>query len=426
LIFITGAEEGAPLVQPKKSDARIWNDCKLYTLAINRRTGKIVWRREAPRNRATQYQQNNSPATPSAVTDGQSVYVLFQDFGLLAYTKDGVERWRLPLGPFNNENGLGSSPILYQDMVVLVCDQDSFDCYLLAVDKNTGRVRWKTSRPESESIRSYVTPAVFQPKDGPAELIVAGPLQVTAYYAATGEKAWWVRGLWWQAKQVPVIDSNTIYALAADTDGARQPEKNELPTFAELLAKYDANHDGKLTLNELSGDSEMRKSAPGIDRDGKGFFDERDWNIYRIKSAARNNLLAIRPGGHGDLTDTNVIWSMQKSLSCCTSPLIYQGVMYMVKDGGILTALDPKTGHILKQGRLTGALDQYYASPVGAAGKVFFLSQQGKVTVVKAGADWEILAVNDLDDESFATPAIVDDKLFVRTRGTLYCFSDKE
>jgi outer membrane protein assembly factor BamB len=87
-------------------------------------------------------------------------------------------------------------------------------------------------------------------------------------------------------------------------------------------------------------------------------------------------------------------------------------------------ALDPKTGKILKQGRLRGALDEYYASPVGAAGKVFLLSQQGKVTVVKAGADWEILAVNDLDDEAYAT-AIVDEKLYVRTRGTLYCFADK-
>jgi len=115
---------------------------------------------------------------------------------------------------------------------------------------------------------------------------------------------------------------------------------------------------------------------------------------------------------------------MQKFLPNCPSPLIYQGVMYLVKDGGILTALDPKTGRILKQGRLAGALDTYYASPVGAAGKVFLLSQQGKATVIKAGADWEILAVNDLDDETFATPAILDDKLYLRTRGMLYCFSD--
>ena len=100
--------------------------------------------------------------------------------------------------------------------------------------------------------------------------------------------------------------------------------------------------------------------------------------------------------------------------------------MYLVKNGGILTTLDPKTGKILKQGRLRGALDEYYASPVAAAGKVFLLSQSGKATVVEAGANWEILKVNDLEDDSYATPAIVDDRLYVRTRGTLYCFADKE
>jgi outer membrane protein assembly factor BamB len=327
----------------------------------------------------------------------------------------------------DNLNGLGSSPILYKDLLVLVCDQDTTDSYLLAVDKNTGRVRWKTPRPESEAVRSYVTPAVFQPQDGRAELIVPGPLQVTAYYAATGEKAWWVRGLWWQAKQVPVIDGDIIYATAADPQGENTSEKHEnFPAYAELLAKYDANHDGKLTKDELSGDAEMQKIYPTVDWDSKGFFDERDWRVYRLQATSKSNLVAIRHGGHGDLTDSNVIWSMQKYLSCCTSPLVYQGVVYVVKSGGILTALDAKTGHILKQGRLKGALEEYYASPVGAAGKVFFLSQQGKVTVVKAGADWEILAVNDLDDDSFATPAIADDKLFVRTHGMLYCFGDQQ
>jgi len=421
LIFITGGESTHSSVN---SD-HIAYQGKLYTLAINRHTGKVVWRREAPRNRVTGYQVNNSPATPSAVTDGKNVYVFFGDFGLLAYSKDGAERWRLPLGPLNNQNGVGSSPILYGDLLVLTCDQDNNDSYLLAVDKNTGRVRWKTPRPEVT--RSYVTPAVYQPQHGPAELIVPGPLQVTAYYAATGEKAWWVRGLWWQSKSVPVIDSDTIYAISADTQGEEDSNKQkELPTFTELLAKYDANHDAKLTIDEFFSDSTMQKIAPGIDRDRKGFFDEHDWGIYRATMAARNNLLAIRHGGQGDLTDTNVIWSIQKGLPSCTSPLIYQGVMYLVKNGGILTTLDPKTGKILKQGRLRGALDEYYASPVAAAGKVFLLSQSGKATVVEAGANWEILKVNDLEDDSYATPAIVDDRLYVRTRGTLYCFADKQ
>jgi outer membrane protein assembly factor BamB len=137
----------------------------------------------------------------------------------------------------------------------------------------------------------------------------------------------------------------------------------------------------------------------------------------------RNTLLEVRYGGHGDITESNVVWSMKKYLPNCTSPVIYKNVMYVVKEGGILTAIDPKTGKMLKQGRLMGALDLYYASRVAAADKVYLLSQQVKATVVKAGADWEILAVNDLEDDAVATPAIVDDRLYIRTRGTLYCFA---
>ncbi len=428
LIFIT-AEEGA--TRSYISDGNygrpsvekvVYKGGKLYTLALDRLTGKIVWRKEAPRTGVSQLQENNSPATPSAATDGKGVFVFFQDFGLLAYNNDGAERWRLPLGPFNNMNGAGSSPILYGDLVVMICDQDSADSFLIAVEKNTGKVRWKTPRPEST--RSYSTPGVLKPKGAPAEIIVPGPYQATAYFADTGEKSWWVRGLSWQPKSVPVIDGDIIYALAADNGNLEKQEG--LPSFAELRSKYDADHDGKLTPKELAGDPAMRKIAPAIDMARKGYFDERDWGYYLSKMEAGNNLIAIRDGGHGDVTESNVLWSTQKYLPCCTSPLLYQGVLYFVKEGGILTALDPKTGSVPKQGRLKGALDEYYSSPVAAANKVYLLSRQGKLTVLKAGADWEILAVNNLDDESFATPAIVDNKIYVRTHGMMYCFADKE
>ena len=420
LIFLTAAE-GVHEVEATNKKV-IDQGGKLYTLAIRRGSGKIIWRREAPRARHEQYQPTNSPASPSPVTDGEAVYVFFGDYGLLAYSNDGTERWRLPLGPFNNMNGHGSSPILYRDLLILVCDQDT-DSYLLAVDKKTGKVRWKTPRPDA--IRSYVTPAVFEPKNGPAELIVPGSFQVTSYYAGTGEKAWWVRGFSWQPKSLPLIDGDTIYVHSWESGGEAE-SPTETPTFAETLAKHDQNHDGKLSADELAGEPRLQRQFRDLDLNDDGLIDERDWNFYRARKSARNRLLAIRHGGSGDVTNTNVIWDMQKFLPNAPSPLIYQGILYMVKDGGILTALDPKTGKILKQGRLAGALGTYYSSPVGAAGKVFVLSQEGKLTVLKAGADWEILAVNNLDDDAYATPAIVDNKLYVRTRGMLYCFSDKE
>jgi outer membrane protein assembly factor BamB len=97
-------------------------------------------------------------------------------------------------------------------------------------------------------------------------------------------------------------------------------------------------------------------------------------------------------------------------------------VLYMVNDGGIVTALSPETGAEIGQGRLKGAIDRYYASPVAADGKVFMSSEQGKVSVLPAGGSLEPIAVNDLADDIYATPAISDGKIYVRTRGWLYCF----
>jgi outer membrane protein assembly factor BamB len=422
LIFLTGIDGSALTQVEGEKDKFVHKGGRLYTLAIDRLSGKTVWKQEVPRARQSQLQTNNSPATPTPATDGESVFVYFEDLGLIAYTRDGKERWRLPLGPFNNMNGAGSSPIVFRDLVFLVLDQDSPGSYLLAVDKNTGKPRWKTNRPEAT--RSYITPAVYQPADGEAELILPGPFQVTSYYAATGEKAWWVHGFCWHPKTVPIIDGDTIYVAAAE-NGGDNDKRPKLPEYAELLTGHDANHDGKLTVPEFAGDAKMQALLPKIDLNLDGFLDRTEWDFYRARMASQNSLLAIRHGGAGDLTTTNVLWSVQKFIPRCTSPLLYQGVLYMVKEGGILTALDPKTGKILKQGRLAGALDDYYASPVGGDGKVFLLSQQGKATVVKAGAEWEVLSVNDLDEMAYATPAIVGDNLYIRTRGNLYCFGDK-
>ncbi len=132
-------------------------------------------------------------------------------------------------------------------------------------------------------------------------------------------------------------------------------------------------------------------------------------------------------GGINGRTDQSpagkIKWRVTKFPTDSSSVLLYQDVIYLVKSGGIVTTIDPETRVILKQGRLKDALDSYFASPVAADGKVFFVSQAGKVSVVKAGGnDWEVLAVNDLGEECYATPAIADDSIYIRTRDTLYSF----
>jgi outer membrane protein assembly factor BamB len=139
--------------------------------------------------------------------------------------------------------------------------------------------------------------------------------------------------------------------------------------------------------------------------------------------AAENGLLAIKLGGKGDVTEGAIKWKYQRPVPQVPSTLVYKGVLFMVNDSGILLSIDPNTGNVIKQGRLKGAIDKYFASPVGADGKVFLVSQDGTASVVDAKGEWEILSVNPLGDEVFATPAIADGKIYLRTKSTLYAFA---
>lgn len=388
---------------------------RLLTICLDRATGKILWRRQAPRPRAEQMQKTNSPASPSPASDGNMVYVFFGDFGILAYGMDGEERWRLPLGPFNNANGHGSSPIVAGDLVVLICDQDT-DGYLIALDKNTGRVRWKVDRPEVT--RGYATPAIYQPKDGVRQLLVPGAYQFISYDLKTGEKLWWVNGMAWQLKSVPLIDGDTVYVNAWETGGDFE-KPPEVMTWEQLLSKHDANKDGKITPDEAP--PELKRWYIDNDLNRNGAIDERDWIFWRLHRTVENSISAIKVDGRGDLTG-KVAWRYRKSLPNVPSPLLYKGTLFLVKDGGVATTLDPRTGEVYKQARLAGAIEQYWSSPVGGDGKVYMLSAACKLSVLKAEPRWEVLAMSDLDDECFATPAIADGGLYLRTRQWLYFF----
>ena len=146
-------------------------DEKLTTFSLDRSTGRIKWRREIVRGRAGQLRSPNNPASPSVATDGQSVFAFFQDFGLVAYGPDGNELWRIPLGPFNNPMGMGSSPVYVEGKVIQICDSET-DSFMLAVDASTGEVVWRNERPYS--LRGFSTPVVYQPDEGGVQVLVAG------------------------------------------------------------------------------------------------------------------------------------------------------------------------------------------------------------------------------------------------------------
>ena len=395
-------------------------DERLFTYSLERSSGDILWRREAPRPRNQELQENNHPASPTPASDGDNVFVFFADFGLLGYDANGDELWRLPLGPFNNPFGHGSSPIVVGDVVIQVCDQDS-GAFMVAVDKRTGAIRWRTERAHAQ--RGYATPIVYEPEDGDVQVLVIGSYQLDAYDVTTGERRWWIHGLPWQIKPTPVMSASAIYFVTSA--GESDPGEQEIvPPFADALAQFDEDGNGKLSKNELVDERAIRRFDEYLDLDDTGFLEERDWEQFRTRRQGMNSLWAYRLGGEGDVTDDNFMWNDASTLPNVPSPLLYEGVLYTLKEGGILTSFDPETGEMLKRARLRGALGAYYASPVAADGKLYTVSEEGNVAVVRAGASWELLTVNRLFEGSQSTPAIVDDTLYIRTYDALYSFRE--
>ena len=324
---------------------------KLFTIALDRATGRVLWRREAPRPRVQEIQRPaNGPVSGSPVSDGKNVYVFFADFGLLAYGPDGNELWRMPLGPFLNPFGHGASPILAGDALVMICDQD-VGSFLLALDKKSGRVLWRTERPLAQ--RGYATPVLYRAPDGKQQVIAAGSYRLTGYDAKSGKELWYVRGLPWQVKPTPVIADDVVYFATFSAESA-PGEQEVLPSFAEALAKWDANKDGKLSKDELPDKRMKDRFDEYLDLDRTGFLEERDWKQLQERRQGESSLRAYRLGGQGDLTESNFLWKNPKSLPNVPSPLFYRGVLYTLKEGGILTSFDIKTGAIVKQARLSG------------------------------------------------------------------------
>ncbi len=392
----------------------------LQTICLDRKTGKVMWRRDSPRARQQELHKSNSPASPSPVSDGKNVYVFFTDFGLISYGLDGNERWKAAMGPFNNPFGMGASPVLVGDTLLQACDSES-GSYFIAVNKDTGKEKWRVERPDYS--RGFSTPVIYRPAGGPVQAILAGSYQLTSFDVETGKEVWWYRGLTWQLKPTPVLGKDAIYVLGW-AGGADTGQQEIIPAFEDVLKTWDKNGDGKLQKAEVP-DEKITKDWRSTDLDDNGELGDRDWKLYRSRRNVQNAFQAIKLGPKGDVSDSGKLWSYTKSLPNVPSPLLYEGVLYLMKEGGILTTLNPDDGAVLKQGRMTGALSQYFSSPVAADGKVYVSSEAGNVVVLKAGKEWEILQVNDMDDMIYATPAIADGKIYLRTRGALYCFAKK-
>jgi outer membrane protein assembly factor BamB len=393
---------------------------RLLTFCLDRATGKIQWRREAPRDRIVKLDARNSPASPSPVSDGRSVFVFFNDFGLVSYGLDGNERWRVPLGPFNNVYGIGVSPVLVDDKIVLAIDQ-SMGSYIAAFGQTDGKLKWRVDRPEALSGAS--TPGVMK-LNGKSVIVAPASFRMDVYSADTGEVVWFMHGLASEMKSVPIIAGDTIYISGYNTPENDPGKQVAIPPFEEVLKTNDADHDGKISLAEVP-DQRTKSYFPFIDLNADGKLDAAEWKTYAALMAAENSLMAVKADGKGDMTGKNIKWKFHKSIPQCPSIVVYRNVVYMINDTGVLTTLNAETGEVYKQARLRNLSDKYFASIIAADGKIFIAGNSGVVSVLKAGPDQELLAANKFDEDIFATPAIADGRIYIRTAAAVYAFGNK-
>jgi outer membrane protein assembly factor BamB len=163
------------------------------------------------------------------------------------------------------------------------------------------------------------------------------------------------------------------------------------------------------------------------DSNKDNLIDSLEWNNMNLSFASfyeKQGIKAIRLGGSGDLSLNSLLWGNPELVSHVSSPLYYNNHVYMIRDGGIISCFDSESGKLLFREKL-GTTGAFFASPVAASGRIYIAARNGMVTIVGAGESLKIIAKNNMGDIITATPAIVDNKLYLRTAKTLYAFGER-
>jgi outer membrane protein assembly factor BamB len=343
------------------SDDKSVHQWKVFCL--DKKTGKIRWEQLAfegvPRNKR---HVKSTYASSTPATDGRYVVALFGSQGLVAFDLKGKLLWKKDLGRMDvgaydlpdYEWGPASSPIIYQDFVIVQCDQQK-GSFLTAIDLKTGKTVWNTPR---EELPSWGTPTIYPGKDR-VELITNGSNFIRGYDPQTGKELW-----------------------------------------------------------RLGGSSKITAPTPIFDKD-----------LLVISSGRRPEapLFVIRAGASGDITlqgeqasNQHVVWSKQKVGSYMPTPLIYQGLLYVLRNQGILSCYDLATGEEKYTERIPHQGSGFSGSPVAADSKLYLPSEDGDIFVVKAGAKFELLGKNAIGQLLMSTPALSSGMMFVRAEHDLF------
>ncbi len=426
-----GPGNSSPVIWGDRIFLTEYGDKKLETVCLDAKDGKILWRRSLVAERFERVHPINTPASPTPVTDGKHVFAYFGSYGLVAYDFEGREVWKRPLPQPGNMYGTAASLILAKNRLIF-CNDKASDSYLEAIAPETGETAWRVSR-EKGFTGSWSTPMHWN-HNGVDEVVIYGIWWMKAYDVEDGSERWSLPGLTDEPCITPVCGEGMVFLTSYNMKN--NPEVIGLPEFDELLQEYDKDGDGQLTLEESKPNKSIlsRYDADGegdhplwgffryLDADKSGKITVREWSrmIAFLNSFEQENaLMAVLPGD--GKRGTEVVWKHSYGVPECPSPLYYDGNVYMVKNGGIVSCLVAKTGELRYQDKLRAG-GPYYSSPVVGDGKIYAASARGVISVFEPGGTLNVLARNDLKERIMATPAILDGKIYVRTEQNLYAF----
>ena len=403
----------------------------LLMLAFARKTGAELWRHRRRAGAIPTVHADADVAAPTPCTDGKHVVFYFGTFGLVTLDPDGNLLWEKRL-PFPEAVlGIGTSPILVDDMVILTRDGCP-DSGVYAFTSSNGKERW--SVPHLGYTFSFGTPFVWR-NAARRELVVAGTQRLTGIGLKDGKELWQLAGLTSLVCTTPTADAETLYFAAWSTSDAARDERaqvtwGELVISAEELSnsrllfdRLDVDADAKLQFAEFP-ESRARDVFAYLDTNGDGVVTPEELApiVERPRGQGENLLVAVAPGGTGDISKTHVRWSFRRGLPYVSSPLLYEGRLYMVSAGGLLTCLDPKNGTPFFDRERLADHGEYYATPVGVGGHLIVCSSNGTIHVLRAADEFQLVRSVELGESIHATPAIVDGTIYLRSERSLWAF----
>ena len=367
-LFLTTSVNRGDLEEPKKGlyfggnrpDApKVQQEHKVLCLDIS--SGKLLWEQSVhfgpPQG---PIHIKNSFASETPVTDGERVYAYFGNLGLFCFDVEGHPVWSRPFEPrpIRNSWGTAASPVLHGDHLYIVNDNDE-ESYLLCLEKRTGKEVWRTVRDEKSN---WATPYIWQNK-GRTEIVTPGSDKVRSY-DLEGKLLWWFTGMSKITIATPYESQGLLYVSAGYVNDPKRP------------------------------------------------------------------LYAIRPGASGDISlapdqtsNAFIAWCQPTGAPYNPTTIVYDGLLYVLYDRGMLSCFRPDTGEPVFERAKIPEGKHFTTSPWAYQGKIFCLNEDGITFVLRAGSKFELLHTNQLaeGDMCMATPAIVGDRLLLRTAKRIYC-----